>query len=105
MELFTDRKRGCSVPDLAEFYANCVVTNGVVPSIVNGHEVRFDAKKLGELLGVSSEGFNVYVREDNSILGEERLLALIQRLAQKPHLSMSMSVRKGEIMSLHRLLF
>lgn len=62
LELFTYPKRGCSVPDLAEFYANCVVTNRVVPSIVNGHEVQFDAKKLGELLGVSSEGFDVYVR-------------------------------------------
>ena len=82
LKLFTDPKRGCSVPDLAEFYANCVVTNGVVPSIVNGHKVRFDAKKLGELLGVSFEGFDVYVREDKSILGEERLLALTQRLAK-----------------------
>ena len=83
MELFTDPKRGCSVPDLAKFYESCVVNNGVVTSIVNGHEVRFGAKKLGELLGVSSEGFDVYVREDKSILGEERLLALTQRLAQK----------------------
>jgi len=33
-----------------------------VPSIVNGDKVRFDAKKLGELLEVSSEGFDVYVR-------------------------------------------
>ena len=101
MELFTDPKRGCSVLDLAEFYANYVVTNGAVTSIVNGHEVRFDAKKLGELLEVSSEGFDVYLREDKSILGEERLLALIQ----KPHLTVSRSVRKGEMMPLHRLLF
>ena len=76
LELFTDPKRGCSIPDLAEFYANSVVTNGVVPSIVKGHKVRFDPKKLGELLGVSFEGFNVYVRQDKSILGEEQLLAL-----------------------------
>jgi len=27
LELFTDPKRGCSVPDLAEFYAHYVVTN------------------------------------------------------------------------------
>ena len=82
LELFTDPKRGRSVPDLAEFYATYVVTNGVVPSIVNGHEVRFDAKKLVELLGVSFEGFDVYVREDKSILGKERRLALTQRLAK-----------------------
>ena len=84
LELFTDPKKGCSVPYFAEFYANCVVTNGVVPSIVNGHKVRFDAKKLGELLGVSSEGFDVYEKEYKSILGEERLLALTQRLARSP---------------------
>ena len=82
MELFTDPKKGCSVQNLAEFYANYVVTNGAVTSIVNGHEVRFDAKKLGELLGVSSEGFDVYMREGKSILSEERLLALTQRLAK-----------------------
>jgi len=61
LDLFTDTKRGYSVPDLAEFYANCVVINGVVTSIVNDHDLRFDAKKLGELLGVPSKGFNVYV--------------------------------------------
>ena len=103
LELFTDPKRGCSVLDLAEFYANCVVTNGVVMSIVNGHEVQFDAKKLGELLGVSSEGFDVYMREDKSVLGKERLLELTQKLAQKPHLTMSWSVRKGKMMPLHQL--
>jgi len=27
LDLFTDTKKGWSVPDLAEFYANCVVTN------------------------------------------------------------------------------
>ena len=69
MELFTDPKKGCSVPDLAEFYAHCLVTNGVVPRVVNGHKARFDAKKLDKLLKVSSEGFDVYVREDKSILG------------------------------------
>jgi len=82
--LFTNTKRGCSVPDLAEFYANCVVTSGVVTSTVNGHEPRFDASDLGESLGVSSEGFVVYVREDKSVLGDEWLLKLTQKLAQNP---------------------
>ena len=72
MDLYTDTKRGCSVPNLAEFYANCVVTNGVVTSTVNNHELRFDAKELGELLGVFFNGFDVYLREDNSVLGEQR---------------------------------
>jgi len=46
---------------LAEFNANCVVTNGVVTSTVNDHDLRFDTKKLDELLGVSFEGFDVHV--------------------------------------------
>jgi len=82
LDLLTYTKRKCSVPDLAEFYGNCVVTNGVVTSTVNDHHLRFDAKKLGELLGVSSKGFDVYVWEDNSILGEEWLLELTQKLAK-----------------------
>ena len=76
MDLFTNTKRGCSVPDLAEFYANCIVTNEVVASIVKGHKLRFDTRDWGEMLGVSSEGFDVYVQEDKSVLGEEWLLEL-----------------------------
>jgi len=105
LDLFTNTHRGCSVLDLAEFYANCAVTNGVVTSTVNGYKLRFDACELGELLGVPSEGFDVHVREDKSILGDERLLEFTRKLAQKPHLSTSRSVRKGKMMPLHRLLF
>ena len=105
LDLFTDTKRGCSVPDLAEFYANYVVTNGVVTRIDNDHNLRFDAKKLGELLVVSSKGFDVYVRENKNVLGKERLLELTQKPAQKPHITVSLSVRKGEMIPLHRLLF
>ena len=61
----------------------------VLSSTGNGHEVRFHARELGQLLGVSSDSFDVYVREDKSVLGNERLLALTQRLAQKPHLTVS----------------
>jgi len=61
LDLFTDTKRGCLVPDLVELYVNCIVTDGVVTNTVNDHDLGFDAKKLGELLGVSSEGFDAYV--------------------------------------------
>jgi len=64
------------VSDLAEFYANCSVTQGVMTSEVNGKKMRFDAKKLGEILGVPTIGFDVYVREDKSILRNARLLEL-----------------------------
>jgi len=66
---------------LVEFYVNCVVTNRVVRNTVNDHDLQFDAKKLRELLRVSSKGFDVYVQEDESILGEEGLLELTQKLA------------------------
>jgi len=52
---------GCYIPNLAEFYANCKVTNGVLTSEVNGKKLRFDQKKLGEILGVPTVGFDVYV--------------------------------------------
>jgi len=76
-----------------------------VTSTVNGHELRFETSDLGELLGVSSKDFDVYVREDKRVLGDGRLLELTRRLAQKPHLTEPRSVRKGEMMSLHWLLF
>jgi len=47
----------------------------------------------------------VYVYEDKSILGDEQLLELTQRLAQRPNLTELRSVRKGEMTPLHRLLF
>ena len=53
-----------------------MVTNGVVTITVNGHKLHFDANDLGELLRVSAEGFDVYVRENKSVLGDERLLEL-----------------------------
>jgi len=67
--------------------------------------VEFHANDLGDLLGIPVEGFDVYVREDKSILGDERLLELTQRLAQKPNLTEPRSVQKREISPLHRLLF
>ena len=76
LDLFTNTQRGCSIFELAELYANCVVSNGVVTSTVGGHRIRFDAVDLGEMLGVTSDGFDVYVCEDKNVLGEERLLEL-----------------------------
>jgi len=81
LKLFTNTQLGCSVTDLAEFYANCSVTHGVVISEVNGKRMRFDAKKLGEILGVLATGFDIYIREDKSVLGNTRLLEFSQRLS------------------------
>jgi len=73
LELFTNIQLGCSVSYLAEFYANCSVTQGMVTSEVNGKKMRFDARKLGEILGVLATGFEIYVREDKSALRNTRL--------------------------------
>ena len=93
---FSQTPRGCSIPKLVDFYENYVVTNGVVTSIVNDHRLRFNACDLGELIVVPSEDFNVYVHEDKSILGDEHLLELTQRLPQNPHLTEPPSMRKGK---------
>jgi len=39
LELFTNTQLGCSVPELAEFYANCSVIKGVVTSEVGGKKI------------------------------------------------------------------
>jgi len=105
LDLFTNTQRGCSVPNLAEFYANCEVTKGVVTSKVDGKKLRFNANELGKILGIPFEGLGVYVREDKTTLGAERLLQLTQRLNQQPDLKTPRSVKKGEMTPLHRLLF
>ena len=74
LELFANTCLEYSVLDLADFYANCNVTNAVVASEVNGKKLKFNAKDLGEILGVPAEGFDVYVREDKTVLGTARLL-------------------------------
>jgi len=68
LELFTNTQLGCSVSDLGEFYANCSITQGVVKSEVNGKKMLFNARKLGEILGIPATGFDIYVREDKTIL-------------------------------------
>jgi len=39
LHLFTNTQMGCFVPKLAEFYANCMVTNGIVTSEVFGKKI------------------------------------------------------------------
>jgi len=39
LDLFTNTQMGCSVPELAEFYANCTVTDGVVTNEVSGKKI------------------------------------------------------------------
>ena len=74
-------------------------------SEVNRKKLRFDAKKLGERLGVPAIGFDVYVREDQLVLGTARLLELAKKLSQQIGLKTPQSVKKGDMTSIHQLLF
>jgi len=90
---------------LAEFYAKRSVTEETITSDVNGVKVEFDAQKLGDILGVPTAGFDIYVREDKSLLGKARLLELARKLSQQPGLKTPQAVKKGDMAPLHQLLF
>ena len=74
-------------------------------STVNGKQLCFDAKSLGEILGIPATGFDVYVREDKKVLGAARLLELSQKMSQQTGLKTPQSVKKGDMTSIHQLLF
>ena len=61
LELFTNTQMGSSQPDLVEFYARVTVTEGTVTGMVNGVQKEFDAQTLGDILGVPTAGFDLYV--------------------------------------------
>ena len=105
LEVFTNTNIGCSVPDLAEFYARCCVTDGLLVSEVNGIKIEFDAQKLGDIMGIPTTGFDIYVREDKFVLSKARLVELAQRLSQQPGLKHPVPVNKGDMQPLHQLLF
>ena len=74
--MFTNTNMGSFVPDLAEFYARCSVTDGLLVSEVNGVKTEFDAQKLGDILAIPAARFDIYVREDKFVLGRARLVEL-----------------------------
>ena len=86
-ELFTNTQMGCSQPDVAKFYANVSLTEGVLSSTVNGVLIEVDARALGVILRVPAIGFDLHVREDKSLLSKARLLELAQYLSQQPGLN------------------
>jgi len=67
---------GCSQPDVVEFYASVSVSRDVLTSRVNGVLIEVDARALGMILGWPATGFDLYVREDKSLLSKARLLEL-----------------------------
>ena len=81
---------------MAEFYANVSLSRGILSSTVNGVHIEVDAQALGVILGVPATGFNLYVREDKSLLGKAKLLELAQRLSQQPGLKSPQAVKKGD---------
>jgi len=104
-ELFTNTQMGCSQPDVAEFYVNVSLSEGVLSSTVNGVLIEVDAQALGVILGAPVTGFDLYVQEDKSLLSKARLLELAQHLSQQPGLKSPQAVKKGDMQPLHQLLF
>jgi len=76
-----------------------------VTSKVSGKKIQFDAKKLGDILGIPATRFDLYVWEDKSMLGKVRLLELAQKIGQQTGLQTPQSVKKGDMTSLHQLFF
>ena len=67
--------------------------------------IEVDARALGEILGVSAKDFDIYVREEKSLLGKAKLLELAQRLSQQPGLKHPQAVKKDDMPPLHQLMF
>ena len=103
--MFSNRNVGCSLPDVAEFYANCQVAEGLVTSLVGGIDICFGIEELGDALGVPSSGFGYYLRDDKSVLGPDRLLEITRRLSNQHSLTVPRAVHKGELSPLHRLCY
>ena len=74
-------------------------------SEANEKKLRFDAKELGQILGIPVEGFDVYVPENKTVLGIAQLLQLAQKLSQQPGLKATQSIKKGDMSFVHQLLF
>jgi len=104
-ELFANTELGCSPADVVEFYANVALHGDVLSSTVNGVLIEVDAQALGVILGVPATGFDLYVREDKSLLGRDRLLELSRSLSQQPGLRSPISVKKSDMQPIHQLLF
>ena len=67
--------------------------------------IEVNAQALGVILGVPATDFDLYVREDKSLVSKARLLELAQHLSQQPRLRSPLAVKKGDMQSLHQLLF
>ena len=70
-ELFTNTPMGCSQPNVAEFFVNVSISKGLLSNIVNGVLIEVHARPLGVILGVPPTEFDLYVREDKSLLGKQ----------------------------------
>jgi len=86
---------------VAKFYTNVSLSKGVLSSTVNRVLIEVDARALGVLLGVPATGFDLYVREDKSLLSKAKLLELAQCLSQQPGLKSPQAVKKCDMQPLH----
>ena len=77
------------------------VSDDVLTGTLNGVLIEADARALGVILGVPAIGFDLFVREDKSLLGKHSLLKSAQHLSQEPGLKNPQVVKKGDIQLPH----
>jgi len=64
-----------------------------------------DNEPLGDIHQVPATDFDLYVRENRSLLGKAKLLELSQHLSQQPGLKSPQAVKKGDMQPLHQSIF
>ncbi|XP_075110990.1 uncharacterized protein LOC142181631 [Nicotiana tabacum] len=92
--------------ELIEFMANDAVKDGNVSSLVKRVQVQFDAKKLGEILDIPSEGFDDYTRQRWPCLDSlPTALAITRRFYDSEDMYEARAVQKSEMRPKHKVLF
>nr|XP_016433873.1 PREDICTED: uncharacterized protein LOC107760350 [Nicotiana tabacum] len=92
--------------ELIEFMENTAVKDGNVSSLVKGVQVQFDAKILGEILDIPSEGFDDYTRKRWPCLDSLPTdLAITRRFCDSEDVNEARAVQKSEMRPEHKVLF
>nr|XP_009803926.1 PREDICTED: uncharacterized protein LOC104249244 [Nicotiana sylvestris] len=92
--------------EIIEFMENAKVKDGRVTSQVKGVQVSFDAKRLGEILGIPSEGYDDYTRQKwLSLDSLPTTLAITRKLCDVTEVNEAKVVYKSEMKLSHKVLF
>jgi len=92
--------------EIVEFMANAEVKEGRVTSLVKGVQISFDAKELGEILGIPSEGYDDYTRQKwPSLDSLPTALAITRKFCDNEEESEPKEVYKSEMKPPHKVIF